>query len=404
MTKVLRFIFVWLQNLGVFVLNIFIWRSKKVWLFGSWMGEKYADNSRFLFQYINEKKELFGIKKAIWVTKNQNVFEELRLHGFECYLFGNKKSFYYHLKAGVHIICNSSAAKRFSNDICTNLSFGAKKIQLWHGVGIKAVGNLKESLKNNKTNSVTDFLQHYGKPGMWGKCYHLVTSDENMRVAHLDMNVSFKKMILANYPRLYHSSFFLKSEEEVINKINALKNNYRFILYLPTFRDNDSLYIQPQSINGFDKFLKENDLIWIQKRHSASKFCFNQVSSSNIISLDSGFDVNVLYDYIDLLISDYSSASSDAIYKRKLTLEYCPDYDHYMNNERGFVNDYLKYHVRNPITNPSLLFDSILDTLSNKENVLTKSDYIKTFLFENSSFTMKEIVDAIICKIYDGRW
>ena len=165
MKKVLKFIYVWIQNLCIFLLNLFIWRSKQIWLFGSWMGEKFADNSRFLFQYIDENKKTFGIKKVIWVTKNPDVLNELRLHGYECYLFNSKKSFYYHIKSGVHVICNSSASKRFCNDIRTNLSFGAKKIQLWHGVGIKAVGNLKSSSRLGKISSFSLFLQRYGKPG-----------------------------------------------------------------------------------------------------------------------------------------------------------------------------------------------------------------------------------------------
>ena len=97
-------------------------RDKNIWLFGSWMGEKFADNSRFLFQYLHENKSKFGIRKVVWVTNNSDVLEEIRSLGYEAYLMDTQESKYFHLKAGVHVICNSR-----DTDICTKYSFGAKK-------------------------------------------------------------------------------------------------------------------------------------------------------------------------------------------------------------------------------------------------------------------------------------
>jgi len=44
-------------NLAVCVYGLFFKRDNKIILVGAWMGEKFADNSRFLFQYLTSHKE-----------------------------------------------------------------------------------------------------------------------------------------------------------------------------------------------------------------------------------------------------------------------------------------------------------------------------------------------------------
>lgn len=143
MKKVLTYFKNGLINSFVLILNLFIQRDQSVILIGSWMGEKFADNSRFLFQFLHQEKEVLAIKRVIWVTRNKDLKAELTNMGYEVYLCGTLKSFYWHLRSGVHILCNAIYVLqngRFQPDLDTSLSFGAKRIQLWHGIAIKSVG------------------------------------------------------------------------------------------------------------------------------------------------------------------------------------------------------------------------------------------------------------------------
>ena len=54
-----------IENLGVAIYGIFSPRDKRVVLFGAWMGEKFSDNSRYLFQYIEKNKDELGINTVI---------------------------------------------------------------------------------------------------------------------------------------------------------------------------------------------------------------------------------------------------------------------------------------------------------------------------------------------------
>ena len=384
-------------NLLVLISNFFIWRTKKIWIFGSWFGDNFSDNSRFLYQFVFENKERYDIERVIWMTRNKEVFSLMKSLNYDVMLINSFQAFFYHLRSGVHIICNNASFSGYKHDINTFLSFGAKKIQLWHGVGIKACGRLK--LKNPRAiwaQIYYSFINRYGQPGMWGRCYQLATSEENKRVVIQDYAIIPKKVILAYYPRNCKNQIYLKSEINVIEKLIKLKANHKIILFLPTFRKDSSNYILPEHINGFHSFLKNENYIWVQKKHSADINLGDMEDGDCVINLDTKFDVNVLYDYIDLLITDYSSASSDAIAKNKMTLEYCPDFEFYNNNDRGFVNDFALYHVENAITNPSLLFDAINRLIVLDPSVIEKHRNVRSFLVGNREWSIEEVCDEIV--------
>ena len=78
-------------KLFVLFIGIFIRRDKKVMLFGSWMSERYADNSRFLYEYLSLNKEKYKLKRVIWVSNNEEIVHELQNKGFEVYKINSKQ-------------------------------------------------------------------------------------------------------------------------------------------------------------------------------------------------------------------------------------------------------------------------------------------------------------------------
>ena len=115
-------------------------RDNQIILFGSWFGNKFADNSRFLFQYLAENKEKYGFKKVVWATRNEKVFNALEALGYTVVMIGTKESDYYHKIAGIHVVCNAGSSTNASEgDIDGKFSFGAIRINLWHGIPAKGV-------------------------------------------------------------------------------------------------------------------------------------------------------------------------------------------------------------------------------------------------------------------------
>lgn len=383
-------------NLGVLVINLFIKRDHNSVLIGAWMGEKFSDNSRYLYQFLSANKEELDLKHVVWVTRNEEIFEELTMLGYEVYMCGTLSSFYWHLKSGTHILCNAIYVLqngRFKPDIQTNLSFGAKRVQLWHGVGLKAIGTAsnKSNLGKLEFNPRRfSFLRIITSPGGWFDYSFLTTSPKYLE-ANFQMSFCNKdKMFISSYPRNCECLGLLSREKEIINQISDFKTK---IIYLPTFRSDYSNYKHPLLDPDLIAYLEENDILWIEKQHSASDFSFHDVNSKNIFSLDDKFDVNVIYDYIDIVISDYSSAAFDAVYKNIPMIMYTPDLEDFKNGDVGFVYD-INYYC-----NPFIVYD-LTDLVSSIDRIYSGNyinyqtslgiQLIKSDFFENRESDYKQ--------------
>ncbi len=328
-------------NIWVGIESSVLHRDRNAVLFGAWMGTKFADNSRFLYQYLSKNKESLGLKRVIWATRNEEVNALLNNLGYESYLCGTKESRYWHLKAGVHILCNATNRQGHDADIDIQYSWGARKIQLWHGVGMKSVGAIANEhisvggsfwnrLKSNRN------LNMLMSEGGWGEAYFLTTSPEKLKVCRAIAACSEESMFISNYPRNCECVELLPKENEVISRVKGYKGS---IFYLPTFRKDYSAYMHPLTDAGVKQFLIDNDFLWIEKPHSASTFQFQDTGVKNVLYLDSDFDVNVLYPFVSAIVSDYSSAVFDAVYRHIPVVMYTPDIEVFKNGNIGLTFD-----------------------------------------------------------------
>lgn len=332
-----------LSNLWVGIESAILHRDNNIVLVGAWMGSKFADNSRFLFQYLSENKERIGLKRVIWVTRNPDVDSLLHSMGYESYLCGTKESKYWHLKSGVHMLCNATNREGHEADIDIQYSWGAKKIQLWHGVGMKSVGAIaNEHVSVGGSGSLWQRLKSNRKLNMllseggWGEAYFLTTSPVKLKTCQAIAACSEESMFISNYPRNCECIRLLPTEEEVISEIRKFKGA---IFYLPTFRKDMSNYVHPLTDTGIREFLVENQFVWIEKPHSASTYQFKERNIENVLYLNADFDVNVLYRYVNAVVSDYSSAVFDAVYRYIPVVMYTPDIDNFKNGNIGLTFD-----------------------------------------------------------------
>ena len=66
------------KYLCLFISMIFP-RNSKMFVFGAWLGEKYDDNSRYLYEYVLKNKK---DSKVYWITKNAIVYNKLKDKNF----------------------------------------------------------------------------------------------------------------------------------------------------------------------------------------------------------------------------------------------------------------------------------------------------------------------------------
>lgn len=337
-------------NFGLAVQSTFRKRDKRIILFGAWFGEKFADNSRFLFQYLSENKNELGLTHVIWVTRSEKVYETLKQMGYEVYMMDSDESIYFHKKAGMHIICNASSEnQKLKADILTKYSYGATRVNLWHGVGVvKGVGCA--SLEYKKRKEANKFLYMIKEQleknrlyrllmnaeGGWGEFYFLSPTDTCTKQFEKFSYIPRRNFIESLYPRVCEC---LKLSEKELEVLDIIKKYENVVLYLPTFRmDNDSMTLM--KINEeLQDVICNKDILWIQKSHSASTEMSESKLDGNILSLSPEFDINVIMPYIKLLITDYSSAASDARFFHKPIVFYVPDLEEYINGANGVTEE-----------------------------------------------------------------
>lgn len=335
-----------LENCCMAVRSLFWKRRRDTVLFGAWFGDKFADNSRFLYQYLAENKESLGLKHVVWVTRNETLRATLCDMGYEAYMMDSPESVHFHKTAYMHVICNASSDKNgILPDIDPRYSFGAKRVNLWHGVGVvKGVGCASKEYQQRKQNNklvyaVKETLERiklYRKfvisTGGWGDFYFLSPTEADTKQFEQFSYVPRTMFIESQYPRTCSCVRLTPREQEVLEK---LKKFDKIVMYLPTFRTGDNTFNFSDLAQNLEDILEQENAVWVQKAHSASRTGLSQDAQSHIMNLEPAFDINVLMPHIHLLVTDYSSAASDARFFHKPVLFYVPDLEAYMNGDNG---------------------------------------------------------------------
>lgn len=334
-------------------LNIFVKRERNVILCSGWQGMRFADNSRYMYLYLNDHKKSLRIKTVIWITKDSNVKRELKQAGYKVCLKYSLLSVYYHLKAGVFYY------DQFFSDFLRLLSGDAMRINLWHGLPIKKFGCYFEG------------VQWHLKKG-----YLFTCSPFGKELLSKAFCISDSQAIYGMYPRNFYLlndiPFLLQEERKYLNILQEEKSNKRKILfYLPTFRKKRTPFLGEKSQNClpvFFNFLRENNYFLISKLHFKDVVDHNSEIESNIdcfMNLPSVVDIYPFLKEADILITDYSSVLFDFLYMRKKIICYAFDLSYYTNEDQGFIFDY-----------KTLPVDFVYNLEELKSNLLNKEQHI----------------------------
>ena len=78
-------------NVYTIIAQIFVKKDNKTLLIGSWMGRRFADNSRYLFQYLSSNRTQLELEHVVWVTRDAELYDSLIRLGYEVCMSGTKK-------------------------------------------------------------------------------------------------------------------------------------------------------------------------------------------------------------------------------------------------------------------------------------------------------------------------
>lgn len=321
-----------LLKFKLYIINFFLYylaklipKKNEVWVFGSWFGNTYSDNSKYLFEYINHNHTDI---KAIWISKNKGVVKQVRDYGYIAHQAYSVKAILYGLiaKNSIFVQTNHGDLMPFINNNRTNL------IQLWHGIPLKKIG-LDDSYASKATSFKHRIKKFFFRFSI--ESYNLIIACSKLDQEKFLSSFNCQKVSITGYPR-----------NDFLNE--SIKTDQFVVSYLPTFRDNigdevDLFSNYKFSINSWSVVISEYDFIFKIKMHPVNKPKKDLLKKLNSIQgvrlLDNEDAVTILAN-TDILITDYSSSYFDFLLTDRPIIFAPFDFDKYITKDRELYYDY----------------------------------------------------------------
>lgn len=408
--KFIKKIIILLINFFILLLTFLVPKSDKIIIIGGWFGKRFADNSKYFFLNVFTNSEKLNIDKVIWITRDDNIKNELRNNGFLAYKAASFIGIWYHFRAKYHVIDQTLT------DINPFFSVRSKRINLWHGFPMKNIGVFMKENRDRKPpyKSIKWFLNKVTFKGFWFDYYLLATSEYSGGIIGKAFEINNDRIIISGYPRNYSAiyensySYITTNEQNYYSDIiNFINKGYKIIGYFPTFRDKrETLIFGSTDINELNQFLdfcEQAKIKIVGKFHFAGKNDkFGEIKDHEaFINLPSEADVYTFLSQIDILITDYSSIYYDFLLWKKPIIFFPYDLEYFKNEDRGFIYDYDEFTPGDKVFNCTELkgiledgVDSYTEVYFSKYN--DKAESVARMIFsEYEKMTISHLIDRI---------
>lgn len=347
-------------------------RDKHLIVYGGAM-DLFIDNAKHLFILYNEQ---FGKGyRHVWLTRRKNTYDSVNSLGLPVVRTDSLHGLWIILRAGTVIFDNN--INSFANH---DLTMGALRICLWHGIGFKMVGSaVSDEQKPYQPKGW--FYEKYLAKHVHGD-YFFSTCEMRKRIYSFSFLISMDKILIAGYPRM--RCFFMNEDERRLYvrryESKLLQDFYvklseekaSRIIYMPTFRDADKNYINkaiPDWGRLNETLAKSNSILYLKVHRMTPTPEIDKYT--NIVILGNSLDIYPLLPLFDLLISDYSSIMSDFAILKKPMLFYTYDLEDYIRNSRNIFRNFYTVHSQLPVVNT---FEGLCDFVINGKFKYVSSD------------------------------
>lgn len=307
-------------------------KDPMIWVFGAWQGKMYADNAKYLFQYIfSHHKEV----RCVWVSADEATVLKLRSQGYESYKIGSRR--------GIEIISHAGAVfmTEGNDDVGSFLIRNSVQVQLWHGMGIKDVKKYSDIPKKiGKYDFAALTYSHTYD-------YWMTACEEAVRKYARAYNISPERMFVTGQPK--DDTFVWLFDNEFVTEIRKSHPGCKIIVYLPTHRsfgkhecENMLEYRKLMSVN---EKLKAENIVMIFKPHfhEFKNYEGMNTNMSNIIFATNPEKYGDVYEFLpacDALMTDYSGIMLGYLTSGKPIIYFPYDKEQYMTGDAGFCYSY----------------------------------------------------------------
>lgn len=348
-------------------------KDNKTWLFSSWHGRKYADNSRFIFEYALKNDDSLNV---YWMCKTLQLKKELRKLGLPvCYCL-SLKGIYLHLIASRVIMSHSVHWEYYP----ALLSSNTKRIQAWHGTPIKKIGydNLLAE-KSLYRDWISRWLFFYNIDH-----FDLILSNSEFyrQIYSSAFRTDISRVLVTGSPRddgLMNRTGSLSVESMNKNEGASQSEGYPpgglTILYAPTLRGAAYSYFSGFDSGGWDfsvvdKYLGEINATLIVKLHPAQLITQKDISTielcNNIFYSRPSDGLINLESEVSVLVTDYSGIYFDFLLTDKPIFFYIPDEEQFLEHDRDLYLTANELSALIPARDAETLLNQIHDYVQTK--------------------------------------
>lgn len=317
--------------LPVYWLGYLFPKKNDVWVFGAWKGEKYNDNPKYLFEYVNRH---CPDVRAVWLTRNEKARQIVLAKGYRCHHPLSLAGLYYSLCSSINVFCVSVLKD-------THVLWPQKiNINLWHGIPLKKIefdnkisGSLSEtpSTVRRIKDAVYPFLARRSPDTVV-----VASSMDEKKSLTTAFLIEPENIVVAGSPRL-----------DTFSAQNDSKGQGCNVLYMPTHRGEGEMNVTDllmRELDVIDTGLDGTDCTFYVKLHFYNQHEVRaQRSYRNIVFMTDEMIEQDIYSFlpnVDILITDYSSVYFDFLLANRPIIFAPFDYEDYLKKDRELYYDY----------------------------------------------------------------
>lgn len=365
-----------LFKVSISYISCLSFRNKNKIIFGAWFGNKFADNSKYLFKSMLLDNRI----RAIWITKNINIYNEMQKEGYEVYMHNSIKGIYHQLTASKYFTCTGK------DDVAYYLLGNAKHIELWHGIPLKKIMYDDNINNNHKNDDENNLLKKIIKGPESKRLVVVSTSNKISEIYGSAFRIEKDKILQIGQPR---NDVFFNNNIEDYSFPKEYKDK-KVILYMPTHRKEGKVEFNINKILDLKKInelCKKNNAVFLIKKHyyhSNEKINLDDFSNIKDITNEE-YDSQMLLKYTDILITDYSSCYIDYLLLDRPIIFYNFDYDDYLKTDREMYFDYESVTPGNKVNNYEELEIEIRDLLNNSDSFSEERTKVRNLFYDKEN-------------------
>jgi len=303
------------MSLAFRILGFFTATDPELVLFSSFMGSKFNDSPREIYDYMCAHSE-YGKYKCVWAFEHPENFPELKTVKIDTPAY-----FLTALKAKYWVT---------NTNIERGLKFKKKNtvyLNTWHGVALKYIGNDCPGRKDYNFDTV-DYL--------------CVSGEHDERVFQTAFSAKNESYLRCGMPRndeLWKDTSLRRAE---VRAALGIPEGKKVILYAPTWRDSADggrtyAIKPPLNCEKWRRELEDEYVLLFRAHHLTTKVL--ELQFDDFVRDASAYPaVNDLMIAADILITDYSAIAFDYSILARPILTFAYDYDTYLA-ERGTYFD-----------------------------------------------------------------